>query len=121
MVLLLVVFPQSACSFWPFAHMSAVSAMEEKDKQDKPSFDIDFGVNVLACSLPFSTILIMSIFSFSESFVNPIMLIILGGIMLGGSFIPYFIHKIKKIKESKTSFMFSNYGRLNTNSSSEDQ
>ncbi len=121
MILLLVVFPQSACSFWPFAHMSAVSALEEKDEQLKPSFDIDFGVNVLACSLPFSTILIMSIFSFSESFVNPIVLLIAGCTMLGSSFLPYFIHKIKKIKTSKMSFMYSNYGRLNANSqSSED-
>lgn len=116
MILLLVVFPQSACSFWPFAHMSAISVMEEKDEQQKPSFDIDFGVNILACSLPFSTILIMSIFSFSEVFVNPTVLLVTGVIMVGSSFLPFFIHKLKKVKESKTSLRYNTYGGLNTNS-----
>lgn len=120
MILLVVVFPQSACSFWPFAHMSAISAMEEKDEQQKPSFDIDFGVNILACSLPFSTILIMAIFSFSDFFVDPIVLLIAGVIMVSSSFIPYFIHKLKKVKESKTSFRYNTYRRLNTNSQSSD-
>lgn len=70
MILLVVVFPQSSCSFWPFAHMNAINTMEEKDEHPKPTFDINFAVNVLACSLPFSTILIIGIFSFSEVFVS---------------------------------------------------
>ena len=48
LILLLVVFPQSSCSFWPFAHMSAVSTMEESDGQQNPTFDINFAVNILA-------------------------------------------------------------------------
>ncbi len=124
LILLLVVFPQSACSFWPFAHMSAVSALEEKDEQKSPTFDINFAVNVLACSLPFSTILIISIFSFSEIFVNPTVLLITGVSMVVISFTPYFATKFKKAKDSKTksvSGQFSTYIGMNTNpQSSED-
>lgn len=114
LVLLLVVFPQSACSFWPFAHMSAVAALEDKDVQQKPTFDIDFAINVLACSLPFSTILIMGIFSFNDVFVSPNALLISGLILAGGSFVPYLISSLKKsslINEVKD---FSTYTNLNT-------
>lgn len=116
MILLLVVFPQSACSFWPFAHMSAVSAMEDKDEQHKPSFDIDFGVNILACSLPFSTILIISIFSFSEFFINPWILIIAGIAMVVSSFALSLIKKLKKIKTPKTKLNYNTYAGLKSNS-----
>lgn len=88
MILLLVVFPQSACSFWPFAHMSAIQSMEEKDEQPNPTFDVNFGLNILACSLPYSTLLIIGIFSFSEHFINPITLLGLGAIVLAISFAP---------------------------------
>ncbi|MFK7811098.1 MAG: permease [Maribacter sp.] len=120
LILLLVVFPQSACSFWPFAHMSAVSAMEEKDEQSKPTFDIDFGVNLLACSLPFSTILIMGIFSFNEVFVDPWVLFIAAPVMIGISFVPILINKLKNIKPSKTSLNHNTYIGLNSNSQSSD-
>ncbi len=96
MILFLVVFPQSACSFWPFAHMSAVSSLEEKDGQSKQTFDIDFAVNVLACSLPFSTVLIISIFSFSGFFINPVWLLALGIAMVVFSFVPFFQNRFKK-------------------------
>ncbi len=96
MILLLVVFPQSACSFWPFAHMSAVSSLEDKDGQQNPTFDIDFAVNVLACSLPFSTVLIISIFSFSEVFINPLLLLVIGGSMVVSSFVPFLLGRFKK-------------------------
>ncbi len=101
LILLLVVFPQSACSFWPFAHMSAVASLETKDGQQKPTFDIDFAINILACSLPFSTILIIGIFSFSDVFVNPSNLLV-SGITLGlASFIPYLSSKLGRGKSVK--------------------
>ncbi len=107
MILFLVVFPQSSCSFWPFAHMSAVNSLEEKDEQHKPTFDIDFGVNILACSLPFSTVLIMSIFSFNEVFISPIALTAIGGLMTVCSFIPLLIDKVKKLKQTKTALKYN--------------
>ena len=88
MILLLIVFPQSACSFWPFAHMSAIQSMDEKDAQPNPTFDVNFGLNILACSLPFSTLLIIGIFSFSEFFINPLILLGLGASILAISFTP---------------------------------
>lgn len=95
MILLLVVFPQSAVSFWSFAHMSAISSLESKDDQQKPTFDMGFAVNILAFSLPFSTILIIGIFSFSEFFINPLYLALAGlGITLL-SFVPDLVRKIQ--------------------------
>lgn len=74
-ILLAVVFPQSACSFWPFAHMSAVSSLESQDAVEHrqaaaPTFNLDLALNTLALSLPFSTVIILSIFSFSEFFLS---------------------------------------------------
>jgi len=83
--LLIVIFPQSACSFWPFAHMSAVGGMEEiSGRTDNPTFDLDFAMNVLACSLPFSTVLILGICTAGEFFAAPLnlftMTLIFGGL-----------------------------------------
>jgi len=102
LILLLVVFPQSACSFWPFAHMSAVNSLEEKDEHQSPTFDINFAVNILACSLPFSTILIISVFSFSEFFVDPKVLLAAGITMLTLSFLPHLIYKTRKSEKTST-------------------
>lgn len=71
-MLLIVVFPQSACSFWPYAHMSAVGQIENKLPGDKKvrTFDQDFAMNVLACSMPFSVILIMIIYASGDYFAS---------------------------------------------------
>lgn len=102
LLLLVVVFPQSCCSFWPFAHMSAIHSMEEKDAQKEPTFDINFGVNILACSLPFSTILIIGIFSFSEFFVDPLTILGIGAGVLLLSFIPYLLRLMQPSNNKKT-------------------
>ncbi|MFD2605667.1 permease [Euzebyella marina] len=121
LILLLVVFPQSSCSFWPFAHMSAVSTMEESDGQQNPTFDINFAVNILACSLPFSTILIITIFSFSEFFINPWALLSVGALVTVASFVPSLISKIKKSKETKIeTARYGSYASLNPTSSGEE-
>jgi hypothetical protein len=70
-MLLIVVFPQSACSFWPFTHMAAVSKLEKKHGENDRTFDLDFAMNVLACSLPFSVILILIIYSSGGFFASP--------------------------------------------------
>lgn len=122
MILFIVVFPQSACSFWPFAHMSAVSTLEEKDEQKKPTFDINFAVNILACSMPFSTILIISIFSFSEFFVNPLVLMITGIVIMAVTYIPNLITKLKRSNKSEEVVNYNTFLGINTNAhSSENQ
>ena len=73
MALLIVIFPQSACSFWPYAHISVVGALEEVNTDSQPpTFDIEFAMNVLACSLPFSTVLILGICTAGDFFAAPI-------------------------------------------------
>lgn len=120
MILFIVVFPQSACSFWPFAHMSAVSTLEEKDEQKKPTFDINFAVNILACSMPFSTILIISIFSFSDFFVNPVVLTVTGIIMVAVTYIPYLITKLKRSNKSEEVVNYNTFFGINTNAHSSE-
>ena len=72
-ILLAVVFPLSSCSFWPFAHMSAVRQMElgSKEESNTKTFDLELGINILAVSLPFSTLMILGIFSAGEYFTLP--------------------------------------------------
>ena len=70
--LLIVVFPQSACSFWPFAHMASISELERKSEthEKKSIFDLEFAMNILACSLPFSVLLILGVYSFGTFFTT---------------------------------------------------
>jgi len=70
--LLIVVFPQSACSFWPYAHMTAVTQIENHLRKDSGvrTFDQDFAMNVLACSLPFSVLFIIGIYSSGNLFTT---------------------------------------------------
>lgn len=70
-ILLIVVFPQSACSFWPYAHMAVVAKLENKSTSGKSkTFDLDFAMNVLACSMPFSVLLIMVIYASGDFFAG---------------------------------------------------
>lgn len=70
LMLLVVVFPLSACSFWPYSHMAVVQAMETKDGSNKGVFDLDFGMNVLACSMPMSVMLILMVYSSGDFFTR---------------------------------------------------
>lgn len=83
-MLLIIVFPQSACSFWPYAHMAAVGQIENKlpgDRREK-TFDQDFAMNVLACSMPFSVILIMVIYASGDFFARTAPIFMSAGIFL---------------------------------------
>ncbi len=73
--LILVIFPQSACSFWPFAHMSAVEAQRQGEL---PIFDLELGVNILAFSLPFSTVVILGLALAGDTLTFPPVLFLLG-------------------------------------------
>lgn len=91
-LLLVVIFPQSSCSFWPFAHMTAVDQLE-KGKDSVKTFDTKFALNLLAFSLPFSTIIILSLCSVGESFVTSPRILSIGLAML---FLPLLINFFKK-------------------------
>ncbi|MCH7397148.1 permease [Belliella sp. DSM 107340] len=96
-ILLAVVFPQSAVSFWPFAHMSAVRSLElkNKDLEKRPTFDLELGINVLAVSMPFSTLLILGVFTSGTYFTNPYHILLFGAIMLSIAVIPKIIYWIR--------------------------
>jgi hypothetical protein len=67
--LLIVVFPQSACSFWPYSHMSSVSLLEKNSGSvSGGTFDLDFAMNVLACSMPLSVVMILIVYSTGDFF-----------------------------------------------------
>lgn len=89
-VLLLVVFPQSACSFWPFAHMSAVNQLEEKSgaQERHKVFDLDFAMNILACSLPYSVVLVLIIYSTGEFFTKVPNILLMSGLFFMFAMIP---------------------------------
>jgi len=94
MALVLIAFPQSSCSFWPFAHMCTVSQAEERESQAPHTFDQRYAINMLACSLPFSTLVIISIFYIGETIVNPYYILSIGAVLILGSLLP----KIAQIK-----------------------
>ena len=77
--LLAVVFAQCAVSFWPFAHMAAVESLREEE--DKQTFDLDLGLNVLAFSLPFSTVMILSVLSCGRWFESPSVIVPAAAVM----------------------------------------
>lgn len=103
LILLLVVFPQSSCSFWPFAHMSAINGMEKNQHAVNKTFNTDFALSILACSLPFSTLIILSVFTFQSFFINPFYVGITGIVLLSVSLIPVIITKLGKSKVSEDS------------------
>jgi predicted permease len=88
--LLLVVFPQSACSFWPYAHMASVNELS-RAQPGKKVFDLDFAMNVLACSMPFSVVLILGIYAAGDFFAGPSTIFSFAGIFLLFAMVPMLI------------------------------
>jgi hypothetical protein len=93
-LLVVVVLPQSSCSFWPFAHMAAISKLDEQKGVN--TFDLDFAINILAFSLPFSTSLILLILSSGSFFANPSVLLIAASILIFCAFIPSIYQALRK-------------------------
>ncbi len=84
-VLFIMSFALSACSFWPFAHISSISSKELDIPADKKTFDVDFALSILALSLPLSAILILGILMAGNTFamVENILLLSLFIILMG--------------------------------------
>ena len=103
--LLIVVFPQSACSFWPFAHMAVVNELENRDGVQAKNrvFDLEFAMNILACSLPFSVLIILIIYSSGAFFTEATNTFIFAGLGLTLAVIPVFA-KTRLIKTYRTKF-----------------
>ena len=69
-ILFFIILSLSSVSFWPFAHMTLIDKIEEKAGVKERTFDIGFGLNYLAYSLPFSTLLILGLLIKSDIFFN---------------------------------------------------
>ena len=94
-ILLAVIFPLSACSFWPYAHMCAIQSMEEKsEKVSESTFDVNLALAILALSLPFSTGLILMVCSFSTFFSEPVHVLSTGSSLLLLATLPLIVHRI---------------------------
>ncbi|MEM0993033.1 MAG: AEC family transporter [Bacteroidota bacterium] len=92
LLIVIVAFPQSAASFWPFAHISAVNDMEtDKDK----TFNTDFALNILALSLPFSTVVMLCICSMQSFFLNSLHLFLMGLVLLVVALLPKVLVALK--------------------------
>ncbi len=96
MILLAVVLPLSAASFWPLAHISAFNVKEDAKglPKEKRTFDMELAVLLLAFSLPFSTILVLGILSSGTYFANTSVLASSGLILLGLGALPNLITKV---------------------------
>lgn len=94
--LVAIVFPQSAASFWPFAHISAVTGLEQQATASKRTFDVNLALNVLACSLPFSTVVILSVCSTSAAFLQPIVPALIGLGLLVVAILPKLVQRWKR-------------------------
>ena len=96
MVLLAIVIPLSAASFWPLAHISAFNLREDaKDvPREKRTFDLELAVLLIAFSLPFSTILILAILSSGQFFAHTSTLITCGLILIGLGALPNLLSKV---------------------------
>ena len=99
-ILLMLAFGLSACSFWPFAHISAVDAAEADE--EKKTFNSNFAVSILALSFPLSTILILGILSSGNIFAELTNIFLLGGILsIAGFGLPFFLQKKVKTTEKE--------------------
>lgn len=106
LILLAVVFPLSSCSFWPFAHMAAFNAKQDSaSKKSDRAFDLDYAVLLLACSLPFSTLLILGVLASGSLFVDTTIIFLLSIFLILIGTLPALLRRAKvslKLKMSES-------------------
>lgn len=69
-ILLMIAFSLSACSFWPFAHISSINFKENREGNKQRTFSTNFSLSILALSLPISVLLILGILSAEDTFTS---------------------------------------------------
>ena len=101
---LFLILSISSVSFWPFAHMTFVDNMEKDLDRKNKTFDIKFGLNFLAYSLPFSTILILFLFSNNRFLTDAVNLYLISIflIILGFGLTIFFSTKKNRISRKKS-------------------
>lgn len=93
-ILLFLAFGLSACSFWPFAHISVVEVQEEKVAKKRRTFDSNFAISLLALSFPLSTSLILGILSSGSLFSTAPSVLILAAVLFSIGLVPFILKKI---------------------------
>lgn len=94
-ILLFLAFGLSACSFWPFAHISVVEVQEEAIVKKKRTFDSNFAVSLLALSFPLSTMLILGILSSGALFSSSASVLTLSAGLFTIGLVPFLMKKVK--------------------------
>ncbi len=95
LILLSVAFSLSSCSFWPFAHMASFDQREDDLKQKEKSFDLSYGLLVLAISLPVSTLLILGVLNSGSMLSSPKAILVAGALLMIMSLIPRLVILLK--------------------------
>ncbi|MGF1488450.1 MAG: AEC family transporter [Prochloraceae cyanobacterium] len=122
MKILAVVFPLSSCSFLAYAHMYSINMLKEgslKSTKKLPVFDLDLGLTLLALSLPFSTLSILSVCVAKSFFTNSIHLLSIGILLIFSAGILWVLNyqlkkesaRSKKLKIKKNSLIVCSNGR----------
>jgi hypothetical protein len=99
--ILAVVFPQSAASFWPFAHIASIHAMETDKKGTTRIFNPGLALNFIALSLPFSTLLILVVCTIGAPATQPLGLGFAGILMVMAALLPVVLRRIRLPKTKK--------------------
>ena len=69
-VLFMMAFGLSACSFWPFAHISTIANKENELPEKEKTFNSSYALSILALSLPLSVVLILGVLVSGNTFAN---------------------------------------------------
>jgi predicted permease len=99
--ILAVVFPQSAVSFWPFAHIAAVNLLEGEKRSKTSIFNSGLALNFIALSLPFSTLMILLICTIGVPATQPLSLGFAGIALLALALLPPILRRIRLPKLEK--------------------
>ncbi len=102
-VLLLLAFGLSACSFWPYAHISSIDSLETDGNSKKRTFNNNYAISILALSFPLSTLLILGVLNSGALFIQmPNIFIVSAVLSLIGLISPIWFRLKKALKEHKT-------------------
>ncbi len=96
LAMLVVLFPQSSCSFWPYAHMCAIHKMDDVKENGTSTFDLSFAMNMLALSLPFSTLMILALSTYGTKSAHISFVLTLALVLFGVALLPLLIQWLRK-------------------------
>ena len=80
--ILYIILSLSSVSFWPFSHMTFIEKLEKKLPKQEKTFDLKYALIFLAYSLPFSTIIILSLFFKKTILYEPINLLTISFLLI---------------------------------------